>query len=334
MPDDPDSDSEQAAMRRRVERVLLGGERRYTRHEVAAAADVPQEQSRTLWNALGFATTADDDVVFTDGDVEALRLGEGLTELGVINREAQSSVARALGHHLSRLAEWQVSLFWSWFNERPELFSDENAIAETIEAIVPVLETLQTHVWRRHLAAYAGRALAAPDEGRWAGSEVVGFVDMVGYTRLSRRVDDSELSEVLDRFEGLASDVIAERQGRIVKMIGDEVLFVVDEPTDGAEIALRLNEYGEHDSALPELRTGLAYGRVLDRFGDVYGSVVNLAARLTSVARPGSVLVDSTLAEALSGETTYELRTRRTISVRGYSRLKLITLERASGTGP
>ncbi|MDV6013574.1 adenylate/guanylate cyclase domain-containing protein [Haloechinothrix sp. LS1_15] len=325
----PTSDPGQESIRRRVERVLLGGERKYTRLQVAEAAGVSQDQSRKLWNALGFATAGDDEVVFTDGDIEALRLGEGLTEIGVISREAQSSVTRALGHHLSRLAEWQVALFWTWFNERPELFADEETVAETIEGILPVLEQLQIHVWRRHLAAYTGRALASEEDSVRSSREVVGFVDMVGYTRLSRRVDEYELSEVLDRFESLASDVIAQHGGRVVKMIGDEVLFVADNPADGAEIALRLGELTEQEPAIPELRTGLAYGRVLGRFGDVYGAVVNLAARLTSVARPGSVLADSAFAEALSHLPDYKLRTRKTVSVRGYNRLKLITLERA-----
>jgi adenylate cyclase len=188
---------------------------------------------------------------------------------------------------------------------------------------------VQNFVWRRHLAAYAGRALAAPEAGLGERTEVVGFVDMVGYTRLTRQIDDTELSAVLDRFETLSTEVIAEHHGRVVKMIGDEVLFVADSAVDAAEIALRLTERTSDDDELPAVRAGLAAGRILNRYGDVYGSVVNLASRLTSVARPGTILVDKELAAELQDEPGYELRTRRPVSVRGYHRLRPSALRRA-----
>jgi adenylate cyclase len=104
---------------------------------------------------------------------------------------------------------------------------------------------------------------------------------------------------------------------------------VADSPEDGAEIALILLERAEHGEALPSLRAGLAYGRVLSRFGDIYGSVVNLAARLTSIARPGSVLIDRSLAHALEEHPHYTIRHRRPVSVRGYARLRPSVLRRA-----
>ena len=82
-------------------------------------------------------------------------------------------------------------------------------------------------------------------------------------------------------------------------MVGDEVLFVTGQPADAAEIALRLTSPDRDRRGLPALRVGMAAGRVLTRFGDVYGPVVNLAARLTSLARPGTALVGAELAAAL-----------------------------------
>lgn len=318
----------------RLERVLLGGRRKYTRLQVAEKAGVPEQRSRRLWRALGFATAKDDDVVFTDADVEAMRVTDGLVQAGLISSDVEGSVARAVGLHLSRLAEWQVHLLWELIRRDPDLAGDERKVAELVEQLLPELEQVHSFVWRRHLAAYAGRALAAPDEDLKARTEVVGFVDMVGYTRMTRRIDEAELGDVLDRFETVATEAIAEHRGRVVKMIGDEVLFVTDSPVDGAEIALALTERAEADEELPAVRAGLASGRILNRFGDVYGSVVNLASRLTSLARPGTVLVDREFAKSLSGEPAYELRNRRPVSVRGYHRLRPAALRRARERSP
>ncbi|MEV6907706.1 adenylate cyclase regulatory domain-containing protein [Amycolatopsis sp. NPDC051071] len=317
------------ALQQRLERILLGGRRKYTRLEVAEKAGVPEERSRRLWRALGFATVDDDEVVFTDADIDAIRTADQLMNSGLIDPSIELAVTRALGQHLSRLAEWQVHMLWTMITENKDIGTSERQIARLVDRLLPELENVQNFVWRRHLAAYAGRAFASPDEDLEARTEVVGFVDMVGYTRLTRQIGEDELSAVLDRFESVATEVVAEQHGRIVKMIGDEVLFVADSAVDGAEIALALSERAGVDETLPGVRAGLASGRILSRFGDVYGSVVNLAARLTSTARPGTILIDKELATELSSFAEYEVRTRRPVSVRGYNRLRPSSLRRA-----
>jgi len=322
-------DASSEELQQRLERILLGGRRKYTRFEVAEKANVPEERSRRLWRALGFATVGDDEVVFTDADVDAMRTADQLVQSGLIDPSIETSVTRALGQHLSRLAEWQVHMLWELITEQPDLGRNERQIARMVDRLLPELEQVQNYVWRRHLAAYAGRALAASDEDLETRTQVVGFVDMVGYTRLTRQIDEDELSQVLDAFEALAGEVIADHHGRVVKMIGDEVLFVADSAVDAAEIALTLTERTTADEGLPAVRAGMASGRILSRFGDVYGSVVNLAARLTSVARPGTILVDKEMAAELADEPAYELRSRRPVTVRGYNRLRPAALRRA-----
>ncbi|HJQ47278.1 MAG TPA: adenylate/guanylate cyclase domain-containing protein [Amycolatopsis sp.] len=312
----------------RLERALLGGQRRYTRLEVADRAGIPLERATKLWRALGFATVDDEDVVFTDADVEAVRTADQLISSGLLAPELEGAVARALGQHLSRLAEWQVHLLWSLITENEALGRDDRQVIRLVERLVPELQRVQDFVWRRHLTAFAGRALASPEDDLEARTEVAGFVDMVGYTRLTRRLDETSLSGVLERFEALATEVVADHHGRIVKMIGDEVLFVADSARDGAEIALALTERTTADESLPEVRAGMASGRILSRFGDVYGSVVNLASRLTSIARPGTILIDRELASELAGEPAYVVRPRRSVSVRGYARLRPFALRR------
>lgn len=323
-----------AAAQQRVERVLLGGERKCTRLQVCEKAGVPLERATALWRALGFATVGDEAVVFTDRDAEALRLTDELMHAGILEPDLATATARMLGQHLSRLAEWQVDVLRGVLAANPELVADERQLGRFVERLVPDLERMQDFAWRRHLAAFAGRALAAPGELLETRSEVVGFADMVGFTTFTRRAAESELVAVVDRFDMMTAGVVAENRGRVVKMLGDEVLFVADTPREGAEIALRLLERAEADPTLPSLRAGLSYGHVLNRFGDVYGSVVNVAARLTSVARPGTVLIARDLADALADEPGYALRHRRPISVRGYPRLPLSILRRDTAPPP
>ena len=114
----------------------------------------------------------------------------------------------------------------------------------------------------------------------------------------------------------------------MVKSIGDEVLFVADDAATIAEIGVRLSEEIVEQPDLPELRVGLARGTVLSRLGDVYGEPVNLASRLTSLARPGSVLVDRDLASELEGDPRWRLRRVPPRPVRGYALLHPMRLRR------
>jgi adenylate cyclase len=313
-----------------LERELLGGERRYTRREVAERAGVPVEQARTLWRALGFADVGDDNVAFTEQDVEALRAVNGLVGSGVIDAETQLAMTRAMGQSLARLADWHVSAITEALSGQDA--TEAAAAAEVAHELVPVVEDLIGYVWRRHLAATAGRALAVerPDA---TSSLTVGFADLVGFTALTRDADENELATVVDSFEGLASDIIAEHGGRVVKTLGDEVMFTTDAPPAAAEIALTLAERVEAAEDLPELRIGLACGPVLSRLGDVYGEPVNIASRLTSIARPGSILVDRELANVIGEDSRFRLRRVPPRPVRGYTLLHASRLRRADPEG-
>ncbi|GAA3011458.1 adenylate/guanylate cyclase domain-containing protein [Actinokineospora diospyrosa] len=314
-------------MERGIEEVVLGGARQFTRVQVCALSGVPVERAMALWRALGFATVADGAVVFTEGDAEALRLADRLMSAGIVDPELATATARVLGQHLSRLAEWEVDVLRSVLEANPE----QGDPRRLVEGLLPDLARIQSLVWRRHLAAHAGRVLASSDlESR---EQVVGFADMVGFTAWTRRSDEHELVRLVDRFDAVTAEVVADNHGRIVKMLGDEVLFVADEPEHGARIAVELLERAEADPELPPLRAGLGYGRVLSRYGDVYGSVVNIASRLTSAARPGAVLVDKGLANALGDGADFTTRARRPISVRGYPRLRHSVLRRATTPG-
>ncbi|WP_405070496.1 adenylate/guanylate cyclase domain-containing protein [Kribbella sp. NBC_01510] len=314
-------------MQREFERTLLGGERKFTRIEVSERAGISSARAERMWHALGFATVPDDEVAFTDDDVEALRLVAALEDDDFIDPEMESSLARKLGQTQSRLASWQSAMFVEFLGGS-KLAADE--ALEVAGMLLPAMERLQTYVWRRHLAAAAGRAMAGSDEVA-RGVRAVGFADIVSFTRLTRRLTEAELGQLIERFEGMAADVVALNGGRVIKSIGDEVLFVADTAAQGAAVALALQDAVTAAEDLPELRIGLSYGTILIRLGDVYGEVVNLAARLTSECKPGRVLADRELAAALDGHPDFRLRRLRRVSVRGYHHLTPYALQRPGG---
>lgn len=311
-----------------VEEIVLGAPRRYTRAGLSEAADFDLDEGRRLWRSLGFAEVGDDEVLFTDQDVAAVRLMAGLTEAGVLEPEVREAVARAVAQSMSRLAEWQVGML----RRLLEGHGDELTPVESLQvaaAVIPALEQLQSYVWRRHLAATVHRMMApAAGAGGDTWPLVVGFADMVGFTRTTRRRSPEELSEMIERFGSSTTEVIADGRGRIVKTVGDEVLFVADDAPAAAGIALALQERVRAEDVLPQLRIGLAAGDVLTRYGDVYGEVVNIASRLTTHARPDTVLVDDVVAAALADDDRFRVRALRPVSVRGYRSLHPWLLER------
>jgi adenylate cyclase len=318
---------------------VLGGPRRYTRLELAAAEGLDPDEGSRLWRSLGFADVPDDAVVFTDGDRAAVHLMTSLTEAGLLAPDVREAVARAVAQSMSRLAEWQVGMLKQLIDAQGTDLTPPQAL-QVAGSVLPALEELQTYVWRRHLAATVSRLLvtsgggADEDDGHGDGDDgtvplVVGFADMVGFTRTTRRRSTTELAEMIERFGSSTTEVIAEGRGRIVKSIGDEVLFVADTVGDGAAIALALQDRVRAEPALPPLRIGLAVGSVLGRDGDVYGEVVNIAALLTGHARPDAVLVDREAAEALAVDPRFALRPLRPVAVPD-CRLYPWVLERAT----
>jgi adenylate cyclase len=310
--------------REALERLLLDGPRRYTRAQVVELAGVPAERTRRLWRALGFADVPDDESAFTDADVAALSRLSALIDSGFVAAGEEASIARAMGQSLSRLADWQTDMLGALLDaagggdtDAP----DAPGIVATAEQLLPLMRELQDYVWRRHLAANAGRLFLDSPGAADRRELAVGFADLVGYTSRTRGMGGRELGAMVEDFEGLAADVIARHRGRVVKTVGDGVLFTCVEPVDAVEIALRLpEEWSAADR--PPLRTGAAYGTVLTRLGDVYSPVVNLASRLTSVARPSTVLVDQQLARRLRGVPAYRVRPLNRVSVRGYDQLR------------
>ncbi|MBF6211672.1 adenylate/guanylate cyclase domain-containing protein [Nocardia puris] len=315
-----------------VEECLLGGERKYTRVEVAKRSGVSPEVSRRLWTALGFPASSDPEVDYTDADVAAVRDFRGLKVAEKSDLRQQAATARTIGQAMARLAEWQADLVLAEIGAQIAAAEAEGRDPAEVakaaaERTISVVQELQSYVWRRHLSAALSRSFdggaTAEDSTR---TLAVGFADMVGYTRLTRHLHPDELSTLLEAFESTTTAAIAENGGWVIKHVGDEVMFAAETAVDGARIAIAIQESTMMVGGTPELRVALAYGEVLQRFGDLYGSVVNIASRLTGVARPGTILIDDAAAEELADHPEFEVRNLRSVRVRGFNRLRPHTL--------
>ncbi len=133
-----------------------------------------------------------------------------------------------------------------------------------------------------------------------AAHATVCFADVVGFTRLTRVLAESELTSLVEGFETGAADLIAAHGGRLVKTLGDEVMFMSDDADDAVAVATALHDVMAQISQEARLRVGVATGPIIARMGDVYGSTVNRASRLTALARPGGTVIDPQTEDALT----------------------------------
>ncbi|MFC0705823.1 adenylate/guanylate cyclase domain-containing protein [Cellulomonas uda] len=336
MPDPAaDAPEEHAALASTVEEIdaaLLGGTRRYTARDLAARADISLDFVQTFWSTLGLPHPDPDDDYFSENDADAIGRAASLVRDHGLDLRTVLTVTRALGHTSDRLALWQVEALVEDMSSRYEL-DDTTArllVLDRLADLAPVLEAQLVHSYRRQLAAIAGRYAAEfGDLGRPGDDEpgalplarAVGFADMVSFTRRTAGLGSTDLSAFVQRFEAEARDVVTAAGGRVVKTIGDAVLFVADTPQTGALVALGLADalgreldvssaqaaggLAEGARGVTPVRVGFVWGRVLSRFGDVFGPSVNLAARLTDIAEPSTVLVDQGTAAVLASDARF-----------------------------
>jgi adenylate cyclase len=333
---------------------LLGEPRSMRRRQVSAGAEVSLLSARKFWHALGFPNVGDEDMVFTDADLQALRSVVGMVREGLFDESSALSMIRALGRTTDRLAGWQTQLMAEALGDAPAVDAWTGSVGEggaspdtsravpdpetaraaalKLTEIVDRLEPLLVYAWRRHLTAAISRMVAdaEPAKDRTGVVRSVGFADLVSFTALVRRLSERQLAQVVQRFEALASDVVTAHGGRVVKTVGDEVLFVTLGTAPAGAIALDLVQAMGDDDFLPDVRVGMAFGPVVSRLGDVFGTTVNRASRLTGVARPGTVLVDDALAASLASLSGFEMTPLRRRTLRGIGPVTPWRLQRAA----
>lgn len=344
-----------------VAAMLLGHPRMMPRRQVSAAAGVSLLSARRFWHALGFPRVGDDDSMFTDADLEALTSIVRMVRTGYLDEQTALAMTRAVARSADRLAAWQTSVVREMLTERrvedarddgredrddirPEGRDDLSGAdadlpvareaSHLLVALADQLEPLLVYAWRRHLAAAITQMVAeshpAIDEG--GTPRTVGFADMVEFTPLVRRLSERQLTHLVQHFYTLATDVVTAHGGRVVKTIGDEVVFVTESAGPAAAIALDLVEEMREEESMPQLRVGMATGPVTAQLGDVFGTTVNRASRLTDVARPSTVLIDDASAEALTAVSGFRMLRLRTRTLRGLGPTRLWVLRRTTQT--
>jgi len=276
-----------------VDRLLVPGVRRYTQAEVAGLTGIPLDLLQRFWRALGFLD-AGDEKVLGDLDIEAIELFLNMVQLGAAEVDTALQLARVIGSSMARIAEAEVVPGTMSLNNESDDVLGAEEFASVADTTVPAMGKLLEFVWRRHVQAATRRTMLIRTHGNGPGTGpvlAVGFADMVGFTLLSQHLSQDELASVVRRFEDISHDTVLSMGGRVVKMIGDEAMFVVDDVVAAARIGLSLAEAYADDDLLSDVRVGLAVGPVLISDGDYYGATVNLAHRIVNIANPGTVLM-------------------------------------------
>jgi adenylate cyclase len=275
---------------------------RLTARDVAARTGVALDDVLALSLAVGLPPRDADDPLYSEEDAVTFRAFGTATSL--FGAAAARRFVRVVGSSLARVAEAAVTLFQVSV-EGPlresggtdlELAKQNMRAIGTLGEVRTMLQVLFTgHMERAIRRLREARPRRSVDTATLA----VGFVDLVGFTTLAHRMSPRELAQVIERFEETAYDVATARGGRVVKLIGDEVMFVAVDPAAVCDIALTLFERFAGDAAVTP-RGGLAYGELLMRGGDYYGPVVNLAARVAQIAVPNELLATTALADAVA----------------------------------
>jgi adenylate cyclase len=285
-----------------VDRVLGGT---YTAKEVEEQTGLPAELMARIRRLEGLPQPGPDDRVFSDEDIEAARSTRLFLEAG-FDEGRIIEITRVLGEGMARLAATITAAFVETFLEAGD--SEEDValrFADLAEQLTPAVAPILIAGFKSHLRDSVQRGMlgrAELEAGDVAGAQqlTVCFADLVGFTRLGGQVEVRELGTVAGRLAEVAASV-TEAPARLIKTIGDAAMFVSPEPGPLVDVALKLVAAFEEEE-LPSLRAGIAFGPALIRAGDFYGNSVNLASRVTGVARPGSVLCTEPVHEAALDE--------------------------------
>jgi adenylate cyclase len=282
--------------------LALGGRARYTLTHVARASGLDTAFVRELMRAIGRPDPARGERLFTDDDVEHARLFKQLVDAGLPRRELLE-LARIVGQGMAQTADAVRRVVGDALlrpGDRIETVSLR--YAQAADQLAPLVPRLLGHQFRAHLRDGMQRELVTEAElraGRLAGTREVGvaFADLVDYTRLGEQLPAEDLGRIAGRLAELSTAALR-RPARLVKTIGDAAMFVSEDvPALIASlraVAARIEDEGD---AFPAVRIGAAYGPATTRGGDWFGSTVNLASRVTAIAKPGRILATEAVRE-------------------------------------
>ncbi|HEX2038209.1 MAG TPA: adenylate/guanylate cyclase domain-containing protein [Acidimicrobiales bacterium] len=282
-----------------------------TFEEAAARAGIDAEEAARYWRALGFPDPLKSGRRLSPDALSVL----GLIAVGardVLGEDATLALARVMGGATWQVAQAVVDTFRVRF-EAPQLAAGvpyaevvETYVGVARELLPPFVDALGA-LFVRQLVAVAYGAWSADAEGVATSRDVaVGFADLVGWSTMSRTLSPAALVGVVDGFERVVAEVAGAHGGRVVKLIGDAAMFAADDALSACRLGLEVAERVTSSQHLPPVRVGVAAGAVVSRNGDLFGDVVNLAARLVAVADEGSVVADEAVRARVGDELRFE----------------------------
>ena len=292
-----------------LELVLRAGSEPVGLAEAAARLGATPDEVARYWRALGFADAAGRRFPARFVDSQTV-ISEAATQW--LGEETALGIARVIGASAAKLAEAIVDAYRMAF-EVPELSAGAN-YSDVVEGYIgitrdtlPAFEAFVNEVFEAHLVRVAGSAwMPSEDRATTSRDLAIGFVDLVGYTALARTLGARDLAGLVSRFEDTVGDVLVRSGGRLVKTLGDGVMFAAADASTGCAAALALTLAFAEASGLPPVRVGLASGPVLSLYGDYFGEVVNLAARLVALANPSTVVVSESVVAAAGPALRFE----------------------------
>jgi adenylate cyclase len=311
-----------------IERMVLDSGPRYAPEQVWTRTGVTEEDARQLWLAMGFPHIPAGEAVLTDRDVDALGCAKELLATETFDMARIVRQTRVMSQAMATIAASQVESLD--LHPRAPVLDQLADLSDLGEVALPALDRILSYMFRRHLLVALERVtLVRPDGEGLQPLAAVGFADLAGFTSATAPATEEALTDLVDVFSAVAADLVAERGGRVVKLIGDEIMFTTDDPAAAADVVLGLVEAASGlEGGLPA-HAGVAFGPVLRRRGDVFGMTVNRASRLTDAARPGTALVDDGLATGLGDDGNFILRRAHLRPLKGVGTVKAFVLRRS-----
>lgn len=311
---------------------LLGGPVVISARDLAERTGTTLERVADYWSSMGFRRPDPDAPTFTERDLEVYRSWNELVDSGAIDLSTSRSLLRANSHLADRLSLWQFEALVEDAVRRFEL-DDTTAriyVLDHMRERVGAFEQMFVHSWRRQMESLLARLdKEVSQRGRQVSKDrfplnrSLGFVDMVSYTS-SSEILGGAVVELIERFEDESRQAITEAGGRVVKTIGDAVLYIADDLATGLQVVTSLIERLNADDRILPVRASFVRGDVFSRSGDVFGPTVNLASRLVDIAPVGRILTDPATAAAVAagkGGEGYRLEEFPMAELRGFGQV-------------
>ena len=260
-----------------------------TPEAVAARADVMVQDVQSVRRACRLPDPGD-AAALSEGDVTVVDAFREAAEL--FGREQSADFLRLVAGSTARIADAAVTMFVTTAGAA-SLGDDDRLIdvSQRTTRLADRLADVIDFLLRQHLVRFARPNVTGETSPFETRNEAVGFADLSDFTMLASEMSLDGLGRVLLSFERRATEAVTARGGRLIKFVGDGVMFAADDLSAGSRIALDLLDSLVLDRTMPAARAGVAAGSVLVRDGDCFGPVVNAAARAVEAAAPRTVVV-------------------------------------------